>query len=51
MVKSIFSVSSLGLPSADKQLSSVMRTEEDDMSYFEKRYQERVSRAGHTWID
>ncbi|CAI9611040.1 unnamed protein product [Staurois parvus] len=32
-----------GLPSADKPLSSVMRTE-DDMSYFEKRYQERLQK-------
>ncbi|XP_077347420.1 protein FAM221A [Lithobates pipiens] len=33
-----------GLASADNQLSSVVRTEEDDMSYFEKRYQERLQK-------
>ncbi|KAM5156925.1 protein FAM221A isoform 2-T2 [Mantella aurantiaca] len=33
-----------GPPSADNQVSSVVRTEEDDMSFFEKRYQERLQK-------
>ncbi|KAM9308000.1 protein FAM221A [Gastrophryne carolinensis] len=33
-----------GLPSGEKQVSTVKRSEEEDMAFFEKRYQERLQK-------